>query len=75
MGKPGWFSHEVDRYIAMPGQATGYKIGMNKILELREQEMTRLGDEFDIKAFHNTVLGSGSVPLEILEQIVSDGGD
>ena len=72
MGKPGWFSHEVDRYIVMPAQATGYKIGMNKILELRQQVMAQQGDDFDIKAFHNAVLGNGSLPLEVLEQVVDN---
>lgn len=68
--QPGWFSHEVDRYVVLPAQATGYKIGMLKILELRESVMAILGDEFDIKEFHNVVIGNGSLPLEILEKLV-----
>jgi uncharacterized protein (DUF885 family) len=70
MGAPGYFSHEVDRYIVIPAQATGYKIGMLKILELHQRAMDALGEQFDIKEFHNIVIGNGSLPLEILEQLV-----
>ena len=70
LGSPGFFSHEVDRYIVMPAQATGYKIGMIKILGLRQRAMDALGDQFDIKEFHNIVIGNGNLPLEILEQLV-----
>lgn len=66
------FSGEVDRYIVLPAQATGYKVGMLKILELRQKAMDELGDQFDIKEFHRIILGNGSMPLEILEQIVQD---
>jgi uncharacterized protein (DUF885 family) len=69
---PPWFSYEVDRYVVLPAQATGYKIGMLKILELRQRAEEALGDDFDIKAFHNVVLGHGPMPLEILEQVVDD---
>ena len=69
---PGRFSHEVDRYIVLPGQATAYKIGMLKILELRQRAIDRLGDQFDIKRFHNVVLGSGSLPLGLLERVIDD---
>ncbi len=72
LGSPGFFSHEVDRYIVMPAQATGYKIGMLKILELRQRAKDALGDQFDIKEFHNIVIGNGSLPLEILEQLVDE---
>ena len=58
---------EVRRYIVLPGQATGYKIGMIKILDLRAKAEAELGDRFDIKGFHDTVLGGGAVPLSILE--------
>ena len=61
---------EIQRYIVMPGQATAYKIGMIKILELREHAKEELGDTFDIKGFHDTVLGGGALPLEILERRV-----
>jgi uncharacterized protein (DUF885 family) len=72
MGGPGPFSYEVDRYTVMPAQATGYKIGMLKILELRQRAMDALGDQFDIKEFHNIVIGNGNLPLEILEQLVDE---
>ncbi|MTJ00949.1 DUF885 family protein [Idiomarina piscisalsi] len=62
----------VERHIVMPGQATAYKIGMNKILELREKAKSELGEKFDIREFHDVVLGSGPVPLNILEQFVND---
>ncbi|MEL6132342.1 MAG: DUF885 domain-containing protein [Bacteroidota bacterium] len=61
---------EIERYIVMPGQACAYKIGMMKILELREKAKEELGDKFDIKEFHNVVLKNGAVPLDILEQII-----
>jgi|TARA_R110002020_G_scaffold83397_1_gene206981 uncharacterized protein (DUF885 family) len=61
---------EVQRYIVMPGQATAYKIGMIKIQELRAKAESELGDKFDIRGFHDTVLGGGSLPLELLERKV-----
>jgi uncharacterized protein (DUF885 family) len=68
----GAIRSEVQRYIVWPGQATSYKIGMMKILELREKARAELGDSFDIKGFHDTVLGGGALPLEILERRVND---
>lgn len=68
----GAIRSEVQRYIVWPGQATSYKIGMMKIVELREKAQAELGQKFDIKAFHNTVLGGGALPLEILERRVDD---
>jgi uncharacterized protein (DUF885 family) len=60
----------IERYIVMPGQATAYKIGMNKIIELREKAKAELGDKFDIREFHDVVLKDGAVPLNILEENV-----
>ena len=61
---------EIERYFIIPGQATAYKVGMSKILELRELAQTELGDKFDIRDFHNVVLTNGSMPLDILEELV-----
>lgn len=69
---PGAIKAEVQRYMVMPGQATAYKIGMLKIQELRKKAESELGDDFDIKAFHDTILGGGAMPLEILEQHVDN---
>lgn len=63
---------EVRRYITLPGQATGYKIGMLKIMEVRAKAEKALGPKFDIKGFHDLVIGSGSQPLSILERRVDD---
>jgi uncharacterized protein (DUF885 family) len=63
---------EIRRYLVMPGQATSYKVGMMKILELRERARTALGERFDIRGFHDTVLGGGALPLSILERRVDD---
>ncbi|WP_339836818.1 DUF885 domain-containing protein [uncultured Maribacter sp.] len=66
----GAIKAEVQRYMVMPGQATSYKIGMLKIQELRKMAETELGDKFDIKGFHDTILGGGALPLELLERRV-----
>ena len=61
---------EIRRYMVLPGQATSYKIGMLKIQELRRKAEKALGSRFDIRAFHDTILGGGSMPLTILERRV-----
>ena len=62
----------IERYMIMPGQATAYKVGMLKILELREKARTALGDQFDIRGYHELVLSNGAVPLNVLETLVDD---
>ncbi|HEX7062944.1 MAG TPA: DUF885 domain-containing protein [Woeseiaceae bacterium] len=66
----GAIRSEVQRYLVIPGQATSYKIGMMKILELRAKAKAALGPRFDIREFHDTVLGGGALPLDILERRV-----
>ena len=63
---------EVRRYITLPGQATGYKIGMLKIMELRKRAEDKLGAKFDVKGFHDLLIASGSQPLSILERRVDE---
>ena len=59
--------NEIDRYISWPGQALAYKIGQLKMLEIRRKAEQALGDDFDVRAFHDALLGGGALPLEILE--------
>lgn len=67
--------NEVDRYIVWPGQALGYKVGQLEILGLRAQAASRLGPAFDLRAFHDVVLGEGTVSLGTLSRIVGDWAD
>lgn len=64
----GQIRAEVQRYIIMPGQATGYKIGMIKMEELRKRAEAQLGSKFDIRGFHDTILGRAQMPLDLLDQ-------
>ena len=62
----------VERHIVMPSQATAYKIGMMKILSLREKSKEALGDKFDIREYHDVILKNGPVPLNVLENFVDE---
>jgi uncharacterized protein (DUF885 family) len=62
---------EMDRYIAWPGQALGYKLGQLKILELRQRAQAELGPKFEIRAFHDEILNAGALPLDVLESRIN----
>ncbi len=69
----GWNSYgEIGRYGVWPGQACSYKVGELKIVELREKARAKMGGKFDIREFHKLVLQQGSIPMEILEELVDD---
>jgi len=63
---------EIERYFVAPGQALAYKVGMLKILALREHAKQRLGAKFDLRLFHNEVLTHGALPLSVLERVIED---
>jgi uncharacterized protein (DUF885 family) len=63
---------EINRYLVIPGQATSYKIGMLKIMELRERSQEALGEDFDIREFHDVVLSGGALPLDILDRRINN---
>ena len=63
----GKIRSEIRRYFVTPGQATSYKVGMQRILALRDRARTAMGSRYDQRRFHDRVLGSGSVPLPVLE--------
>lgn len=73
VGTPAWSSQgAAARYSVYPGQATAYYVGLLKILELRDRAEAALAGSFDLAAFHEVVIGSGGVPLDVLEVIVDD---
>ena len=65
---PGFAAREVERYCATPGQACSYKLGHTVIVNLRAKAKAELGPKFDIGDFHEAILGTGNVPLDILQQ-------
>ena len=63
---------EIERYMAIPGQALSYKMGQMKILELRKKAQDKMKDKFDIKVFHQKILESGVLPLALLEKKINN---
>ena len=63
---------QIKRYYVLPGQALSYKVGMLTILELRQQAMEQLGEDFDIREFHDAVLKNGAVPMQVLDDVIND---
>jgi uncharacterized protein (DUF885 family) len=66
---------EVDRYIAYPGQALAYMVGRLEILRIREAAKKAMGERFNIKEFHDVVLGGGALPLSVLDAVVTEWAD
>ena len=67
---PADIQRQIERYYVWPGQALSYKVGMQKILELRQQAKEALGEKFDIRRFHDVVLKNGAMPLQILDEVM-----
>jgi uncharacterized protein (DUF885 family) len=63
---------EVERYCVWPGQASSYMVGKTNLIRLRTDAKTKLGDKFDIKAFHDQILMQGPMPLDVLDQVIVD---
>jgi uncharacterized protein (DUF885 family) len=64
------YTHEIDRYVLYPGQATGYMVGMLTLLDLRDEMSEVMGDDFDLAEFHSVAIGSGNLPLDVLRDTV-----
>jgi len=69
---PADIERQIKRYYVLPGQALSYKVGMLTILDLRQRAKDQLGEQFDIREFHDVVLKNGAVPMEVLEQVVNN---
>ena len=69
---PEFATAEVDRYIVTPGQATAYKIGELKIKALRAKARAELGEQFDLRRFHNAVIDNGALPLDVLDDQITE---
>jgi uncharacterized protein (DUF885 family) len=61
---------EIERYMAWPGQALGYKLGQLRLLSMRDRYRKKMGKRYDLKAFHALVLGNGAMPMDLLEELV-----
>ena len=65
-------TREIERYVVWPGQATAYKTGQLAMLDMRSNAEADLGDKFDVREFHETMLMNGAMPLDILDDVVAD---